>query len=153
MKDISLTTFAELRLQRKPDGSFLKTSKESLPLTTEKLLPESLRRWRSQVSHDGSGRLSERTDSELATGEKDGFALLPTPTVAQGRSLTSGMAKGTGRKPGSTGLLRTTLNDLVFLDRLLSDINQLSNDGKELSVEQLRSHLQTTGSITDFLSG
>ena len=132
MKDISLTTFAELRLQRKPDGSFLKTSKESLPLTTEKLLPESLRRWRSQVSHDGSGRLSERTDSELATGEKDGFALLPTPTVEQGRSLTSGMATSDGRRPGSTGMIGTTLNDVVFLDRLANMNKPLETGNKSL---------------------
>ena len=67
--------------------------------------------------------------------------LLPTPTVEQGRSLTSGMATGDGRKPGSTGLLGTTLNDVVFLDRL-ANTNKQSNTGNKSLEDDL--HNQAT---------
>ena len=153
MKDGSLIPFAKLQLKRKQNGSFLKTSKDCLPLTTESLLPELLKQWRLTVSHDGSGQLYQRATSVRPTVENDGFALLPTPVKTQGRSLTSGMAKGTGRKKGSTGQLKTTLNDLVFLDRLLNNINQQSTDGQTLSVDQLQTHIKTTGSISGLLNG
>ena len=151
--DGSLTMFAKLPGLQEPNGSSSKTLAEYLPQTTEKLLPESVQRWHTTVSADGSGLLFQRQQPKHHTQGKDGFVLLPTPTSVQGRSLTSGMATGTGRKPGSTGHLRVNLNDLIFLDRLLNDMNQQLEDGKKLSADQLLTHIKSTGSITGLLSG
>ena len=81
----------------------------------------------SGMTHNG--RLYERPTSEPHTSEND-FSLLPTPTVEQGRSFTSGMATGDGRKPGSTGKLGLTLNDLAFLQNL-KDTGKPSPGGKK----------------------
>ena len=81
----------------------------------------------SGMTHNG--RLYERPTSEPHTSEND-FSLLPTPTVEQRRSLTSGMATGDGRKPGSTGKLGLTLNDLAFLQNL-KDTGKPSPGGKK----------------------
>lgn len=89
--DGSLRMFAELRVKRKRGSSSLKTSEDCLPLTTGKLLQESVQKWHTTVSADGNGILYERLESELHTDVIDGSALLPTPRAA--------MADGRNMKP------------------------------------------------------
>ena len=141
MNDGLLTMFAELPGLRKQNGLSSKTLEEYLPQTVGMLLPGSVQQWHTTVSADGNGGLFERQMLERPTNETDGFVLLPTPTVEQGRSLTSGMATGDGRKPGSTGMLGTTLHDVVFLDRLANTNKQL-NTGNKLLEDDL--HNQPT---------
>tara|TARA_R100000152_G_C6709447_1_gene137327 strand:+ start:123 stop:557 length:435 start_codon:yes stop_codon:yes gene_type:complete len=132
MNDTWLTMFAELPGLQRQNGLSLKTFEEYLPQQVGTLLPESVQQWPTTVSADGNGYVYERVPSERPIKETDGFALLPTPTVEQGRSLTSGMATSDGRRPGSTGMIGTTLNDVVFLDRLANMNKPLETGNKSL---------------------
>ena len=108
-----------------PDGSSWRTSQGTL-LSEDQPLLERLPNW--GMTQDSV--LYELPMPERLTNAND-FSLFPTPTAEQGRSLTSGMATGDGRKPGSTGSLGLTLNDLAFLQNL-KDTGKPLPGGKKL---------------------
>ena len=84
MTDGSLQMFASWLKEQGLDGSSLRTSEDFLPLTTETLSPESVQKWPTEVSSDGSGALYMRPKSERLIAGTDGSVLLPTPRAAQG---------------------------------------------------------------------
>ena len=93
-----------------PESSFWRTSQASLLSA----VPESLERLPAWGT-TSDGALFELRPPERLTAARDGSALLPTPTVQQGRNATS------GRQPGSNHHSGTTLQDIprLLIARLL----------------------------------
>ena len=84
MTDGSLQIFASWLKKQGRNGSSSKTSEDFYPLTTDTLSPESVQKWPTEVSSDGSGALYMRPKSERLIAGTDGSVLLPTPRAAQG---------------------------------------------------------------------
>ena len=91
MNDGSSQMFANWLNEQERNGSCSKTSEDFCLLTTETLLPESVQKWPTEVSSDGSGALYMRQKSEPLIDVTDGSALLPTPTARDYKDRGKGM--------------------------------------------------------------